>query len=210
MQYECLDRYFSNIAIRQAVDALVDKLDGTKPPDLTWKHAQQYSRALLIAAQVRADFIELMFDVWERTFGEACRSEFPNYCENHWGRDVAFYGPEPVWNDGEIGRTYYRDNMPEKGGRNEEFYVETPKQSTLCLRVYRFRDIDKRNQFEEHDFENWEILPGKYIEQSTFATTTPIPITELIAEFRDQRDFPRRLVGLKEAAIEMISYLVDH
>jgi len=210
MQYESLSRYFGNAAIRQAVDALVEKLDGKKPPDLTWKHAQQYNCALLMAAQVRSDFIKMMFDVWERTFGEAFRSKFSNYCEDHWESDSGYYSPAPVWDDEEIGRVYYRDNIPDEGGRHEEFYVEIHNRRLLSLRVYRFRDEKRRIHFKDHQFESWEIQCSKYVEQSNFATTAPIPISELILELGGRSKSHKRLVELRDAAFEMIAYLVDH
>ena len=63
--------YYQNKAVRQAVDSLVDALEGKNTPEMNWMEARSYNKALLSAAQVRGDLIEFLFKVWEDSFGQA-------------------------------------------------------------------------------------------------------------------------------------------
>ena len=49
-----------NKAVGRAVDALTGKLNGADMPDCDWKEAQNYNQALLMTAQVRADYVALL------------------------------------------------------------------------------------------------------------------------------------------------------
>ena len=66
-----LCKYYQNRTVRQAVDSLIDGLDGKKTPEVNWMEARNYNKALLSAAQVRGDFIEFLFKIWEDSFGQA-------------------------------------------------------------------------------------------------------------------------------------------
>ena len=45
-----LTNHFGNPAVRRAVDALVDALDGNNMPESSWDEARSYNQALLMAA----------------------------------------------------------------------------------------------------------------------------------------------------------------
>lgn len=69
---ESLRAYFSDEpAVARAVDALATDLAGKKCPEQTFEYIREYNRALLMAATVRADFIDMLFELWSRSFGVA-------------------------------------------------------------------------------------------------------------------------------------------
>jgi len=60
--------YFTDKAIRTAVDDLVGQLDGKHMPVDDWDEQRDYHRALLMAAKVRADYAEFLFEVIDALF----------------------------------------------------------------------------------------------------------------------------------------------
>ncbi|MDE0270321.1 MAG: hypothetical protein OXP11_03855 [Gammaproteobacteria bacterium] len=103
---ESLKVYYENKAVRRAVDELVRKLDGAGMPDCDWEEAQNYNRALLMAAQVRADYMALLFDVWEATFG---RSKPQRLGDQYFGHE--YLSPKLVWEYEWLWRSYYVDRV---------------------------------------------------------------------------------------------------
>ena len=149
-----LCEYYRNPAVRRAVNELAQRLDGNNTPELDWGEARNYNRALLSAAQVRADFIEFLFSVWENSFGQAeperLRGEyFEWYALN----------PREIWNNGELERCYYRNGEPEMGGRSDTLGValyETNK--LLYLYVGRYNEQEELVDLAETEMpEGWRI-----------------------------------------------------
>ena len=68
-EYGALRVYFSDDAVKRATDTLVGKLAGDKLPEMTWDEARNYNRALLMACQIRTEFVDLHFRIFEETFG---------------------------------------------------------------------------------------------------------------------------------------------
>jgi len=128
---ESLRSYFDNEAVRRAVDELVEEPD---MPECYWKEAQNYNQALLMAAQVRADYAALLCDIWEATFGtsdpQRLLGEYFSYEE---------LSPKQIWESGWLWRNYYRDGDPDEGGRCDELCVFMDGDK-LELRVYRTDD----------------------------------------------------------------------
>lgn len=66
-----LKAYFDDAKLGRAVDALTEVLQGGEPPVMEWTDAKAYNRALLMAAQVRADHNDMLFNLWDQVFGAA-------------------------------------------------------------------------------------------------------------------------------------------
>ena len=131
-----LCEYCRSPAVRRAIDELVQKLDGKNTPEVSWKEARNYNKALLCAAQVRADFIEFLFSVWEKSFGrtepERLGAEYFE-CELH--------SPEKMWDNEELTICYYRNGDPEDGGELDTLGVTFDvKCRSLYLCVGRYDD----------------------------------------------------------------------
>ena len=67
---QSLKKYYEERAVFTAVNRLVEVLDGKSVPPLSREETNNYNQALLMAAQVRADFVDLLFRVWDETFGK--------------------------------------------------------------------------------------------------------------------------------------------
>jgi len=126
-----LCKYYQNKAVRGAVDSLIDVLDGNNTPEVSWAEARNYNKALLSAAQVRGDFIEFLFKIWEESFGEAnpgrLQGEFFEWkhCK-----------PAKIWTSGELNRTYYRNGNPDNGGPSDVLgvWMDEKKEPTASYR----------------------------------------------------------------------------
>ena len=129
-----LCEYCRSPAVRRAIDELVQKLDGKNTPEVSWKEARNYNKALLSAAQVRADFIGFLFSAWEKSFGRAeperLGAEYFEY---------ELYSPEKMWDNEEMTLCYYRNGDPEDGGPSDTLGVTfdvTNKSLYLCVGRY--------------------------------------------------------------------------
>ena len=102
-----LQEYFGNLAVRNAVDSLAAALDGENAPQMGWDEARNYNQALLMAAQVRADLVDLLFRVWDATFGQANTLRLG--VEYFDGQEDGF--PAAVWRERHVERYYYPDEQ---------------------------------------------------------------------------------------------------
>lgn len=148
-----LCKYYQNKAVRWAVDSLIDGLDGENTPEMNWMEARNYNKALLSAAQVRGDFIEFLFKIWEDSFGEAepCRLQGEIFESQHWT-------PAKIWTEGCFSRTYYRNGNPDNGGPSDVLGVWLDEKDRLLLYVTRYDENEKPVVLYEDDCpRNWQI-----------------------------------------------------
>ena len=146
---ESLRAYFDNRAVCRAVDELVDQLDGKDMPNCDWEEAQNYNQALLMAAQVRADYAALLFKVWDATFGDAAPHRLLGEYFDYEG-----HSPKMCWEDPGVYRAYYRDGDPDEDGRHDDLCVYITKDS-LELRVYRYNEDDELDVAGMPKLERW-------------------------------------------------------
>ena len=71
-------------------------------PDCDWKEAKNYNQALLMAAQVRADYVALLFDIWDATFGSQSLDGL-----GHEYFDHEHLSPNLIWSYQWLWRSYY-------------------------------------------------------------------------------------------------------
>ena len=100
--------YLSNAQTRNAVDSLLPLLDGkTIPEGLGTTEARQFNTALLSAAQVRHDFVDMLYEMWDLTFGEAIQGLN--------GIDPKFFSAEhsvqSIWNGGNVSKVIPRHGI---------------------------------------------------------------------------------------------------
>lgn len=131
---ESVVRYYSDRKIRSAVDALVDALEGDKMPECTWEEAQSYNKALLMAAQVRADFNALLFRLWDATWGQAKPGRLTgDYFE--WDSQ----SPQKLWENRNCMLVYYRDGNPDNGGKSDCLFASL-EEGNVSIQVQRWTD----------------------------------------------------------------------
>lgn len=100
--------YLGNPQTRNAVDSLLPLLDGmTIPEGLGMADARQFNTALLTAAQVRHDFVDMLYEIWNLTFSEA-------FNDLTW-QDTKFFSAEhsvqSIWNEGNVSNVIPRQRI---------------------------------------------------------------------------------------------------
>ncbi len=172
-----LCKYYENRAVRRAVNALVDQLSGTDTPEMDWREARNYSNALLSAAQVRADFIEFLFKIWEKTYGQAQPERLAG---EYFFWD--YYNPRQIWIDGELSRCYYRRGDANEGGPSDVLGVELDHKGSLRLYVGRFDGNDDIIDLAGIDApEGWEVQ--HYDGVGDYLVNATVSISNLCEDF---------------------------
>ena len=200
---ESLKKYFGDPAIGSAVDALVDALDGTDIPEVSWEEAQNYHRALLMGAQVRADLADLLFRVWDASRGQTNPARLGGeYFE------YEYASPAEIWNNRSVFRSYYRGGRPVKeGGQSDGLYVwlAPPMKTTLELAVWRW---DQDENLAEVQADGADGLEGWCVEHDVDEDSNYLANQSVdIAEFRDN---PCSILErFRHNACEMIDLLVQ-
>ena len=154
-----LKKYYEERAVFKAVNELVGVLDGSQTPKLSRKEAKNYNQALLMAAQVRADFVDLLFRVWDETFWKA------KITRKDTRKEWLDSSPNNIW-DGGLGVSNYYGAVKD-GGQSDTLgvtMVSTDDDTHIIyLYVYRFdRDdvLAARPACVPSGLEGWEITPG--------------------------------------------------
>ncbi len=194
---EGLMDYYSKPDIAEAVDSLVDKLNGKNPPELSWEESQKYNRALLMAAQVRADYVDLLYRIWEETFGAHDR------LDDLRGEYFYSYGfsISEIWKDKWLERTYYRNGNPDEGGKNDTLLVST-EGDKLSLQVWRYKDEDSpARPGRANDAEGWKYV--KKDGDNYFITEKHVSMKKFV-ENPDEY-----IVEFRKAAKSMIDKLLE-
>jgi len=82
---ESVIAYYQDDATRNVVDSLVSTLDDPVLPDMDRSKLIDLSEGVLLACQIRADFVGFMADLWGNTFGASLAESglneiFPENC----------------------------------------------------------------------------------------------------------------------------------
>ena len=201
---ESLKHYFGDPAVRRAVNALADVLDGANMPDTSWDEARNYNQAILMAAQVRADFVDLLFRVWDATFGPANPAQLGEeyFADQHDGY------PAAIWNNLYVERYFYRDGRPaDEDGRSDGLFVWlVPRtERMMALGVERFTegdDIAEIRADAADGLEGWHVA-NDVDDDYTYFSNDPIDITEFL-------DNPCPIVDqFRRDAVEMVNFLAQ-
>ena len=153
-----LKKYYEERAVFKAVNELVGVLDGSKVPELSRKEAKDYNQALLMAVQVRADFVDLLFQVWDETFGKAGIAVEERFYSQT-------YTISHIWEGGELGVSYYY-GTEDGDHRSNTLAVMTSTDGDLheiSLYVQRFDRNEApatRPACDPFGSEDWKTIPG--------------------------------------------------
>ena len=195
-----LCKYYQNEAVRQAVDSLIDGLDGKNTPEMNWMEARNYNKALLSAAQVRGDFIEFLFKIWEDSFGQTDPGRQGEIFEwQHWT-------PAEIWTSRHFARTYYRNGNPDNGGPSDTLGVWLNEKNRLLLFVNRYGEDDGAVDLGEVDCpEGWQV---ENCDGADFMANEGSDIVELCRGGASQMDAVRQRMATE--ACSMVEYLLNN
>lgn len=187
---DSLKQYFSDKKVQTAVNDLVDKLDGDNMIECDWSEAREYNQALLFATQVRADFIDLLFEVWESSFG---KSDLKKLGIQYFGNHLAT--PKYLWEERSLENSFYRDGSPDDEGRSECLIVWV-NNDKMCLQVYRFADeADFAELGAARSLQGWQI---ENEERGEYVSNIPAALADFVvspeATIQRFRDDAKRMI----------------
>lgn len=128
--------YFANSATRSVVDALVSILDDPKFPDMDRGRLCGLNEGVVLACQVRADFVNFMAALWAHTFGVALEKQqlaevFPEICTI-----------KEIWNERHFWS--YVSTGPDLDDHHFDLTVDIDDRShEISLRVWRYNGDDE-------------------------------------------------------------------
>lgn len=192
---ESVKAYFQEPATRAVVDSLVSTLGDPVLPDMDRNKLINLSEGVLLACQIRADFVGFMVSLWGNTFGEALvgsglKEIFPEDCTI-----------KEVWTE------RYFWSYVIKGDDNEQSQFELTVQidqrsHEVKLCVFHYDEGDELVEFgprlripEGWERKNYEG-PNRMLEPNA-----GIPIKDLISNPNEG------IAKLKESAIAIVRFI---
>ena len=194
---QSLKKYYEERAVFTAVNELVGVLDGSKVPELSRKEAKDYNQALLMAAQVRADFVDFLFRVWDEAFGK----EKGKIAGEEW-----FNSRYNIWYEGYLGVDYYY-GTEDDDYRSNTLGVVTPTDGdrhSICLYVGRFDRDEKlaaRPACVPSGLEDWNIISDD--NDSWWFRNKPVDMVEFL------KNPDPTLERFRREAIKMAEFLAS-
>lgn len=196
---ESVNAYFQEPTTRAVVDSLVSTLDDPVLPDMDRHKLQSLSEGILLACQIRADFVGFMADLWANTFGAALEKSdlneiFPDDCTI-----------KEVWSERYFWSYITRgDNLE---CRHFDLSVQIDQRShAAMLRVWRYDENEELEAFEPH----LQIPDGWHRTNDEdgspmLETTIDVTIRDLIANSDEEL---AKLSGAASAVIKLICGLL--
>ena len=184
--------YYGDRSRSRVVDILIQVLDGERALEVTWEDACNYGRALLSAAQTRADYMECLFGVWEDTFGCA-RPERLQGGYFEWSD----WTPQNIWTHGRLRRCYYRGGNPADGGPSDGLGVVLGRDGGIRLFAARFDANDEiLEQHADGLPDGWSVR--HYARHGDHLLNRPAKVEEIHADRSGARE---RLVRDAQAIV---------
>ncbi|MBL1430217.1 MAG: hypothetical protein COA60_001620 [Robiginitomaculum sp.] len=154
---ESLKAYYSDKAVNEAINELVEKLGNPKKtPEMSWKEARQYNQALLMAAQVRADFAEMLFAIWEATFGEYADEGKLGKEKLIDKNDFRNISPQDIWSHGWIELDFESKREPENSSNG---FLVSAEDDKLEIQFYQYENDEEKSVVEDGttgELASWE------------------------------------------------------
>ncbi|MCY3793937.1 MAG: hypothetical protein OXG51_06120 [Gammaproteobacteria bacterium] len=147
-------------------------------PDLHWEEAQNYNQALLMAAQVRADYVALLFEVWNATFGTSVPQRIMDECFSFDHEDQP---PSQIWESGFLYRSYYPDGDPEEQGRHHDLCV-CLRDANLELRCYQYDEDYTLIEPRTPEVEGWSTTEPDDDEEGSCLTNEGVNLTDFLSD----------------------------
>lgn len=196
-----LRAYFDDKELSRAVDALTEVLQGDEPPVMKWSDAKAYNRALLMAAQVRADHNDMLFELWDRVFGAAVniprRSFEVDFEANH-------CTPHRMFQDSFVWRTISREGLDDED--LEETYELTIEHDKRIIFLSVSKWDATEDEYVDFIFSPSNVSGGhwkRHTDDDDVASARSAPIT--ISDFLDDPD--PHIADMQQAAQAMVAYL---
>lgn len=195
--------YFNDKRLRQAVDALSEVLQGDSPPEMGWHEARNFNQAILMAAQARADYNEMLFDLWERTFGQALMRVAGRF-EVDFEPDSCT--PDSIWNEGIVWQSMSRDGLQDPGLIQAfEMYA--------CLEEEGAHLLVAKWDGTQDDHGNIDFDPATIAEATTWTSFEDdrgdvVARTPLISLKDFMADPDHHIADMRAAAEDMVTHLV--
>lgn len=130
--------YFENKEIHSVVDSLLGHLDGTVPAS-TRKDLLAYSQGVLLATQVRADYVQMLNELFDLAF-EKSLSDEKNHLNEYF--DVDDNGIQDIWDDDKIVSFLYRPSDVDQEHEHLAVHLLLTEDLQLQLQVYFALDED--------------------------------------------------------------------
>lgn len=194
---ESVIAYFQEPATRAVVDSLVSTLDDPVLPDMDRSKLINLSEGVLLACQIRADFVRFMAGLWGSTFGRALAESglneiFPDNCTI---KEV--WTEKYFWSYVTLGDDLERNHF--------ELTVDIDNQRSheVTLQVWRFDENDELQKFGPRLSvpDNWQRITDEDGDQRLEATTN-VTMNQLIAN-------PDEALGqLGQAASAVVPFIV--
>lgn len=196
--------YFDGSRISAAVDALLEELDGKKQHEMSWAEAHNYNQALLMAAQVRADYNAMLFDLWDHTFGSVLNPPDSRFKIDF---DADYCTPSFMWDHGLAWQVMSRYGIK-----------HTPSAATYELKVLQDDQVIRLAvmswnpevaEYEDFVFDpvhlgtglRWTSAPDE--DGDVIGTTAAVRLSE----FLDQPE--EHILEMRAAAQEIVAYLAS-
>jgi hypothetical protein len=204
-----LNDYFAptNEKLRVAANALCKVLQGKDMPQTnSMAEARAYNRALALAAQLRADYVEMLFDVWSMTFGRELEEKFS-------GRFIVEYESEyrsinDIWENDDVYNAIFVKGLTNSGKEDIfELYVEFDE-GIIYLSVFKYSRKDEDYlDFEfstdpDQDEILWEVQENED-DNTKFMSSAGVSIAKLI------ESPATALVKLRQEAATVLAFIAE-
>ena len=204
-----LNDYFAptNEKLRVAANALCEVLQGEDMPQTnSMAEARAYNRALALAAQLRADYVEMLFNVWSTTFGRELEEKYS-------GKFIVDYESEyrainVIWGNDDVYNVIFAKRL-RNSGKEEVFalYVEADE-GIIHIKVWKYSRKDEVYLgFEfstdaDQDGILWEVQEDED-DNTKFMSSAGVSIAELIGS-------PiTALVKLRQEAAAVLAFIAE-
>lgn len=193
---ESVIAYFQEPATRAVVDSLVSTLDDPVLPDMDRSKLINLSEGVLLACQIRADFVGFMAGLWGNTFGAALAESglneiFPDNCtiKEVW-TEKYFWSYVTIGDD--LERNHFELTVD----------IDSQRPHEVTLQVWRFNENDELQQFGPRLRvpDSWKRVTDEDGDQR-LETTIKVTMAELIAN-------PGEALGqLSQAASAVVPFI---
>lgn len=205
-----IEGYFApkNQNLRVAANALCEVIQGKNMPQTTsMADARSYNRALALAAQLRADYVEMLIDVWSMSFGKEIDSNFL-------GKFVLEYESEhcsinDIWERGNLYNVIFAERQKKSRKQDVfELYV-VADEGVIHLAVYKYSvEGEKYLDFEfsvdtDHDEIFWEVQEDEDNSRK-FMSSAGVSVAELIESPTNA------LAKLRQEAAAVLAIIAEH
>ena len=192
---ESVKAYFQEPDTRAVVDSLVTMIDDPSLPDMDRSKLINLSEGILLACQVRSDFVGFMADLWGRTFGAALAESdlneiFPDNCTI-----------KEVWTERHFWSWVTLGDDLEQSHFDLTIDIDSQRPYEVTLRVWRYNENDEFQKFSPRLQVPacWKRINDD--EEPRLETSANVPMVDLI----DNPD--GSLEPLKQAASAIVPFI---